>query len=173
MRETERELPAGHHRSDEYISYHVEEAKKGVDRPVGAKNLIAHMHPAMAEAMATERQAAALFYGAGGITLGAERGDGEEGGFFGGGFSSARPAVVTQQLFPTTTAAAQQRQQAVERCVLAGAAVAAGAGRWARPASRAKSRRGPRSRSSQYRGVTFYRRTGRWESHIWSASLLF
>ncbi|KAH9616981.1 hypothetical protein KSS87_009212 [Heliosperma pusillum] len=29
-----------------------------------------------------------------------------------------------------------------------------------------KSRRGPRSRSSQYRGVTYYRRTGRWESHI-------
>lgn len=29
------------------------------------------------------------------------------------------------------------------------------------------SRRGPRPRSSQYRGVTFYRRTGRWESHIW------
>lgn len=35
-----------------------------------------------------------------------------------------------------------------------------------------KSRRGPRSRSSQYRGVTFYRRTGRWESHIWFASEL-
>ncbi|KAJ8437025.1 hypothetical protein Cgig2_010370 [Carnegiea gigantea] len=31
-----------------------------------------------------------------------------------------------------------------------------------------KSRRGPRSRSSQYRGVTYYRRTGRWESHIWA-----
>ncbi|KAI4368795.1 hypothetical protein MLD38_017309 [Melastoma candidum] len=30
-----------------------------------------------------------------------------------------------------------------------------------------RSRRGPRSKSSQYRGVTFYRRTGRWESHIW------
>ncbi|CAA2955301.1 ethylene-responsive transcription factor RAP2-7-like isoform X2 [Olea europaea subsp. europaea] len=30
-----------------------------------------------------------------------------------------------------------------------------------------KSRRGPKSKSSQYRGVTFYRRTGRWESHIW------
>ncbi|KAJ0525699.1 putative transcription factor AP2-EREBP family [Helianthus annuus] len=30
-----------------------------------------------------------------------------------------------------------------------------------------KSRRGPRSRGSQYRGVTFYRRTGRWESHTW------
>ncbi|KAF8666888.1 hypothetical protein HU200_053412 [Digitaria exilis] len=35
------------------------------------------------------------------------------------------------------------------------------------PAAAKKSRRGPRSRSSQYRGVTFYRRTGRWESHIW------
>lgn len=34
-----------------------------------------------------------------------------------------------------------------------------------------KSRRGPRSKSSQYRGVTFYRRTGRWESHIWSVNL--
>lgn len=33
-----------------------------------------------------------------------------------------------------------------------------------------KSRRGPRSRSSQFRGVTFYRRTGRWESHIWYAN---
>lgn len=33
-----------------------------------------------------------------------------------------------------------------------------------------KSRRGPRSRSSRYRGVTFYRRTGRWESHIWLVS---
>ncbi|KAK1383258.1 Floral homeotic protein APETALA 2 [Heracleum sosnowskyi] len=35
------------------------------------------------------------------------------------------------------------------------------------PQASKKSRRGPRSRSSQYRGVTFYRRTGRWESHIW------
>ncbi|PWZ15984.1 Floral homeotic protein APETALA 2 [Zea mays] len=37
----------------------------------------------------------------------------------------------------------------------------------AQPQPAKKSRRGPRSRSSQYRGVTFYRRTGRWESHIW------
>nr|AKG94172.1 transcription factor AP2 [Dendrocalamus latiflorus] len=37
----------------------------------------------------------------------------------------------------------------------------------AQPQATKKSRRGPRSRSSQYRGVTFYRRTGRWESHIW------
>lgn len=36
-----------------------------------------------------------------------------------------------------------------------------------KPPVHKKSRRGPRSRSSQYRGVTFYRRTGRWESHIW------
>lgn len=36
-----------------------------------------------------------------------------------------------------------------------------------------KSRRGPRSRSSQYRGVTYYRRTGRWESHIWFAPFIF
>lgn len=36
-----------------------------------------------------------------------------------------------------------------------------------------KSRRGPRSRSSQYRGVTFYRRTGRWESHIWLVPFSF
>lgn len=45
---------------------------------------------------------------------------------------------------------------------LAGRAVAAEASQPFR-----KNRRGPRSRSSQYRGVTFYRRTGRWESHIW------
>lgn len=36
-----------------------------------------------------------------------------------------------------------------------------------------RNRRGPRSKSSQYRGVTFYRRTGRWESHIWFVSQLF
>lgn len=51
---------------------------------------------------------------------------------------------------------------------LNGAALAASAGKPAdisQPLK--KSRRGPRSRSSQYRGVTFYRRTGRWESHIW------
>lgn len=30
-----------------------------------------------------------------------------------------------------------------------------------------RRRRGPKSQSSEFRGVTFYRRTGRWESHIW------
>eukprot|EP00898_Chlorokybus_atmophyticus_P003457 jgi/Chlat1/4111/Chrsp26S04010 len=33
--------------------------------------------------------------------------------------------------------------------------------------TKARPRRGPRSSSSQHRGVTFYRRTGRWEAHIW------
>ncbi|KAG0515268.1 hypothetical protein BDA96_10G263900 [Sorghum bicolor] len=78
-----------------------------------------------------------------------------------------RPAAaVTQQFFPATAAAAPAQQQATteEQChVPAGFSAAE---QWVRSASR-KSRRGPRSRSSQYRGVTFYRRTGRWESHIW------
>ncbi|KAF0931342.1 hypothetical protein E2562_004485 [Oryza meyeriana var. granulata] len=82
-----------------------------------------------------------------------------------------RPAVVTQQFFPMTAGAAtavlpeatEQRQLAMEQCHVA----APEAEQWTRPPSR-KTRRGPRSRSSQYRGVTFYRRTGRWESHIWA-----
>ncbi|CAD6338932.1 unnamed protein product [Miscanthus lutarioriparius] len=78
-----------------------------------------------------------------------------------------RPAAVTQQFFPATAAPAPAQQQATEeqwQChVPAGCSAAE---QWVRSASR-KSRRGPRSRSSQYRGVTFYRRTGRWESHIW------
>ncbi|KAG6417942.1 hypothetical protein SASPL_120139 [Salvia splendens] len=47
----------------------------------------------------------------------------------------ASSALVTRDLFPLSAVQAQAR----------------------------KGRRGPRSRSSQYRGVTFYRRTGRWE----------
>ncbi|CAN6177416.1 unnamed protein product [Urochloa humidicola] len=66
-------------------------------------------------------------------------------------------AAVTQQFFPAPP------QATTEQCHVAAPSAA---DVWARSASR-KSRRGPRSRSSQYRGVTFYRRTGRWESHIW------
>uniref|UniRef100_A0A0E0E9H5 AP2/ERF domain-containing protein n=1 Tax=Oryza meridionalis TaxID=40149 RepID=A0A0E0E9H5_9ORYZ len=76
--------------------------------------------------------------------------DGGGGGFFrfdllGGSpdEDGCSPPVMTRQLFPSPSAS--QRS----------------------PAGGKKSRRGPRSRSSQYRGVTFYRRTGRWESHIW------
>uniref|UniRef100_A0ACD5UUG7 Uncharacterized protein n=2 Tax=Avena sativa TaxID=4498 RepID=A0ACD5UUG7_AVESA len=93
--------------------------------------------------------------------------------------AAAEEAVFTRQFFPPAVpgdAAAGDGRAAWLR--LAGApppaptaaAVAAGAGAAAAAAAAAagkKSRRGPRSRSSQYRGVTFYRRTGRWESHIW------
>ncbi|KAF8731815.1 hypothetical protein HU200_015754 [Digitaria exilis] len=102
---------------------------------------------------------------------------------------SPSPPVVTRQLFPSphpdaATAAASPASDGspppgmarpwVRRAADLGASVpvvaAQGTAAVAAPSSPAagkKSRRGPRSRSSQYRGVTFYRRTGRWESHIW------
>jgi hypothetical protein len=87
------------------------------------------------------------------------------------GFPVTGPAAVTQQFFPAKVAVAapeqpvrQHQQQVMEQCHAV--AAAATANPWSRSTLR-KSRRGPRSRSSQYRGVTFYRRTGRWESHIW------
>ncbi|CAN6209746.1 unnamed protein product [Urochloa humidicola] len=84
---------------------------------------------------------------------------------------SPSPPVVTRQLFPSPASDGSPPPGVAP-------------GPWARPAAdlgapaqvaaaaapsspAKKSRRGPRSRSSQYRGVTFYRRTGRWESHIW------
>ncbi|CAM0902008.1 unnamed protein product [Alopecurus aequalis] len=72
--------------------------------------------------------------------------------------------VFTRQFFPPAVPGEADGRAAWLR--LAGATPpAAPAG--ASAAAAKKSRRGPRSRSSQYRGVTFYRRTGRWESHIW------
>lgn len=62
--------------------------------------------------------------------------------------------VVTRQFFPVHEAAPQPPATTTAEAVTG-----------VQPLK--KSRRGPRSRSSQYRGVTFYRRTGRWESHIW------
>ncbi|KAM3215030.1 hypothetical protein ACQJBY_067156 [Aegilops geniculata] len=135
------------------------------------------MHPAMSAAAAERR--AAFFHGGEDEDASVEGGAGTGRAVFGsgGGFSAARPAFVTQQLFPTAAAASaavtgtatqQQQQQAMERCAAVPELAWGGAAaHWARPPSRSKSRRGPRSRSSQYRGVTFYRRTGRWESHIW------
>ncbi|KAJ3669444.1 hypothetical protein LUZ60_011394 [Juncus effusus] len=80
---------------------------------------------------------------------------------------SASPEIVTRQLFPmegppsAMSAVSAKCQPAVVRWPdLTGQTQTQ-----QKPAK--KSRRGPRSRSSQYRGVTFYRRTGRWESHIW------
>ncbi|KAL5223895.1 hypothetical protein ABZP36_010534 [Zizania latifolia] len=119
------------------------------------------------------------FYGVGSIALAMHRDEDEDavvvveeeleegsGRIFGltvpAGAAFVRP-VVTQQFFPAAAAAAEARQQlTMEQCHVAAVA----AEQWVRPPSR-KTRRGPRSRSSQYRGVTFYRRTGRWESHIW------
>ncbi|TVU39908.1 hypothetical protein EJB05_13352, partial [Eragrostis curvula] len=89
------------------------------------------------------------------------------------------PPVVTRQLFPSPSAAPGALPSdvsppppsevvgpwtfgAANHAALAPAPAPAPA-----PSPGKKSRRGPRSRSSQYRGVTFYRRTGRWESHIW------
>nr|CAB3485969.1 unnamed protein product [Digitaria exilis] len=89
-------------------------------------------------------------------------------------------AVVTRQFFPAPPVAAASGADNAPRpgwLRLSAAAAAPGppaaganAATAAGPAAAAskKSRRGPRSRSSQYRGVTFYRRTGRWESHIWA-----
>ncbi|CAH1438331.1 unnamed protein product [Lactuca virosa] len=77
--------------------------------------------------------------------------------------------VVTKQLFPESDRdGGLQRHQWLD--VVDGSAVDERREFMLRQQQRQqvrKSRRGPRPRSSQYRGVTFYRRTGRWESHIW------
>ncbi|KAF8396640.1 hypothetical protein HHK36_018264 [Tetracentron sinense] len=116
--------------------------------------------------------------GGGGIGDTVEDDDGEDNGNL-----MMRSSVVTRQLFPVTGGgvAAEARfnpgaSSSVSRLVDLSFCQAESR---AQPELRVlqqpqqpqqqvkKSRRGPRSRSSQYRGVTFYRRTGRWESHIW------
>nr|WDE40437.1 APETALA.2-like protein 1 [Diospyros sp. 'deyangshi'] len=123
---------------------------------------------------------------------GSEEDDGERGvkkrrskifGFSVTHFSPESDPPVTRQFFPvedsemgTTTGISgggaanfpRAHWVGVKFCQLEPLNGGAGAGKsieLAQPLK--KSRRGPRSRSSQYRGVTFYRRTGRWESHIW------
>ena len=81
---------------------------------------------------------------------------------------------------PAALAAAGTGSQAVLGCPQSNRAAAAPArARAGRPpasrkrASPARSRgpeKKPRGRSSRFRGVTFYKRTGRWESHIWDTS---
>jgi hypothetical protein len=85
---------------------------------------------------------------------------------------SAAAAVVTRQFFVLAPAAAigaapGPGSSNARAGWLRRAAAPAGGPATVQAAAGKKSRRGPRSRSSQYRGVTFYRRTGRWESHIW------
>ncbi|KAH0659678.1 hypothetical protein KY290_029239 [Solanum tuberosum] len=100
--------------------------------------------------------------------------DDEEG--FGENQRVTHSQFVTRQLFPVDDGELNQKQ--TDRVILSsgrsGTSVGYGDVRLVQPQQPEqakqqvkKSRRGPRSRSSQYRGVTFYRRTGRWESHIW------
>lgn len=94
----------------------------------------------------------------------------EVGKIFGISVSGSQQPFVTHQFFPSGEAVSQSCGDPPPRAHWAavqfrppestGTAATSG-----QPMK--KSRRGPRSRSSQYRGVTFYRRTGRWESHIW------
>ncbi|KAK4440792.1 Ethylene-responsive transcription factor RAP2-7 [Sesamum alatum] len=86
------------------------------------------------------------------------------------GFTSTPSGLVTRELFPVTELVRAWRHnepadppvdQGLRQHPVPGMAVQQ------QQVQARKSRRGPRSRSSQYRGVTFYRRTGRWESHIW------
>ncbi|CAN4100910.1 unnamed protein product [Withania somnifera] len=90
--------------------------------------------------------------------------------------SVTHPEFVTRQLFPVDNGELNRKE--TDRIILSSVrsgSVGFGDVRIVQPQQPAeqakqqvkKSRRGPRSRSSQYRGVTFYRRTGRWESHIW------
>ncbi|XP_020585949.1 floral homeotic protein APETALA 2-like isoform X2 [Phalaenopsis equestris] len=92
--------------------------------------------------------------------------------------------LITHQLFPqqaqvildglatgTTLASSSSRPHLIDLGFYQADVMATAEGKLLHPLQQQpqvkKSRRGPRSRSSQYRGVTFYRRTGRWESHIW------
>lgn len=81
--------------------------------------------------------------------------------FFHNGNNITAPIIFTHQFFPVENATGRY-------CLSQQTQVEVGV---SRPIK--KSRRGPRSRSSQYRGVTFYRRTGRWESHIWWVECFF
>lgn len=80
-------------------------------------------------------------------------------------------SMVTRQFFPIKAVPQQQAAASMQDHGGTLQSLYPRAHQWSGPAAAVqpmkKSRRGPRSRSSQYRGVTFYRRTGRWESHIW------
>ncbi|RWW81668.1 hypothetical protein BHE74_00009909 [Ensete ventricosum] len=98
------------------------------------------------------------------------------------GCVSPEPGIATRQLFPLAAEVAPMQPHVPVDSSSSSPLSFAAVGFWkgttgglAEPEANLllqrrqvkKSRRGPRSRSSQYRGVTFYRRTGRWESHIW------
>lgn len=106
-----------------------------------------------------------------------EKEKGSKGGFKAGDPPPSPQGLITRQLFPVAGAGEHGHQVAElglglparQQWLNLSFGEPTGAPtefRILQPKQR-KSRRGPRSRSSQYRGVTFYRRTGRWESHIW------
>nr|GEW62983.1 floral homeotic protein APETALA 2-like isoform X1 [Tanacetum cinerariifolium] len=86
-------------------------------------------------------------------------------------------SLITRQLFPVEAEEEEEEDEVGERSITSSPI----SSDWLnlkvleyqqpammlQPLKPRKNRRGPPSRSSQYRGVTFYRRTGRWESHIW------
>ncbi|XP_020271487.1 AP2-like ethylene-responsive transcription factor TOE3, partial [Asparagus officinalis] len=75
---------------------------------------------------------------------------------------------VTKELFPAAASSSSSSSSRAAHWADLGLQHVQATGQHVMPQQQVKkSRRGPRSRSSQYRGVTFYRRTGRWESHIW------
>ncbi|XP_057513216.1 APETALA2-like protein 1 [Actinidia eriantha] len=78
----------------------------------------------------------------------------------------ARLGFVSKQLFPASGGGREWLDLSCKAASSGGASEQRGLVHQQKQQVK-KSRRGPRSRSSQYRGVTFYRRTGRWESHIW------
>ena len=96
---------------------------------------------------------------------------------------STATSIITRELFPLATIHQEIGYSPLSRAVnIQAASSSRGESRWVNfsfnqgtsmKQKPKKSRRGPRSRSSQYRGVTFYRRTGRWESHIWSVIQTF
>nr|QRN75486.1 APETALA2 [Equisetum cf. giganteum CZ-2021] len=80
------------------------------------------------------------------------------------------PALMTRQFFPPKhhlDTPMENRESGFKGVLQWPSEAAPPFGDEAKSQGAKKTRRGPRSRSSQYRGVTFYRRTGRWESHIW------
>lgn len=117
--------------------------------------------------------------GGGGFQVGGDDGEEEEENGV-----SLQLGFVTRQLFPVKSGGAVAGLRSVPASASASSSSSSSSAvrNWAdlnfaqpevkveakvSPPQSKKSRRGPRSRSSQYRGVTFYRRTGRWESHIW------
>ncbi|KAI3411360.1 uncharacterized protein J3R85_018069, partial [Psidium guajava] len=76
-------------------------------------------------------------------------------------------SVETKELFPLKGEECAPLEKPMDLSFGNGGSGRGGSHARVMPQQVKKSRRGPKSKSSEFRGVTFYRRTGRWESHIW------